>query len=217
VASIVCNVSPCYPDGKGGVKMDAQKFGAFVAEQRKEKNMTQADLAAKLQVTDKAVSRWERGLGFPDINTIEPLADALELSVLELMKSERMKGTPVSHDIADAAILDTLDVAIKQRREERKKIFSILGISVVVVLLLLVIDNTGWDAATIMPLMFAVILPLFGTVSGMILIGYGVWRKIRHIYSRQTFLAALICFAIAALPFILAILLGMFGIFPVPN
>ena len=101
--------------------MDAQKFGAFVAEHRKEKNMTQADLAAKLQVTDKAVSRWERDLGFPDINTIEPLADALELSVLELMKSERMNDTPVSHDIADTAILDTLDVAIKQRREERKK------------------------------------------------------------------------------------------------
>lgn len=197
--------------------MDAQKFGAFVAEHRKEKNMTQADLAAKLQVTDKAVSRWERGLGFPDINTIEPLADALELSVLELMKSERMNEAPVSHDIADAAILDTLDVAITQRREERKKVFSILGISVVIVLLLLAIDNAGWDVATIMLLTFAVILPLFGTVSGMILIGYGVWRKIHHIHSRQIFLAALICLAIAALPFILAIILGMLGIFPVPN
>lgn len=197
--------------------MDAQKFGAFVAEHRKEKNMTQADLAAKLQVTDKAVSRWERGLGFPDINTIEPLADALELSVLELMKSERMNEAPVSHDIADTAILDTLDVAITQRREERKKVFSILVISVVIVLLLLAIDNAGWDVATIMLLTFAVILPLFGTVSGMILIGYGVWRKIHHIHSRQIFLAALICLAIAALPFILAILLGMLGIFPVPN
>ena len=41
--------------------------------------MTQADLAKKLQVTDKAVSRWERGLGFPDINSIEQLADALGL------------------------------------------------------------------------------------------------------------------------------------------
>lgn len=197
--------------------MDAQKFGAFVAEHRKEKNMTQADLAAKLQVTDKAVSRWERGLGFPDINTIEPLADALELSVLELMKSERTNEASVSHDIADTAILDTLDVAITQRREERKKVFSILGISVVIVLLLLAIDNAGWDVATIMLLTFAVILPLFGTVSGMILIGYGVWRKIHHIHSRQIFLAALICLAIAALPFILAIILGVLGIFPVPN
>lgn len=197
--------------------MDARKFGAFVAERRKEKNMTQADLAAKLQVTDKAVSRWERGLGFPDINTIEPLADALELSVLELMKSEKMNETPVNHDIVDTAILDTLDVAIMQRRDERKKVFSILGISVVIVLLLLAIDNAGWDIPTIMLLMIAVILPLFGTISGMILIGYGVWRKIHHIYSRQTFLAALICFAVATLPFILAFILVMLGGFPVPN
>ena len=47
------------------------------------------ELAKKLNVTDKAVSRWERGLGFPDINTLEPLADALGVSVLELMQSKR--------------------------------------------------------------------------------------------------------------------------------
>ena len=46
---------------EGGDYMDARKFGAFIAENRKAKNMTQAELAAKLQVTDKAVSRWERG------------------------------------------------------------------------------------------------------------------------------------------------------------
>lgn len=50
--------------------------------------MTQAGLAGKIGVTDKAVSRWERGLGFPDINTMEPLATALGVSLLELMKSE---------------------------------------------------------------------------------------------------------------------------------
>mgnify|MGYP002802871563 FL=1 len=54
--------------------MDAEKFGAFIAAARKEKNMTQKALAEKLHVTDKAVSRWERGLGFPDIHTIEPHA-----------------------------------------------------------------------------------------------------------------------------------------------
>ena len=61
--------------------MDAKKFCTFIATLRKENNMTQVELAQKLQVTDKAVSKWERGLGFPDINTIEPLADALGVSV----------------------------------------------------------------------------------------------------------------------------------------
>lgn len=61
--------------------MEAKKFGTFIATLRKENNMTQVELAQKLQVTDKAVSKWERGLGFPDINTIEPLADALGVSL----------------------------------------------------------------------------------------------------------------------------------------
>lgn len=61
--------------------MDSKKFGEFIATIRKEKGWTQAELAEKISVTDKAVSRWERGLGFPDINTIKPLADVLEVSV----------------------------------------------------------------------------------------------------------------------------------------
>ena len=64
--------------------MDATRFGSFVAKMRKENHMTQAELATKIKVTDKAVSRWERGLGFPDINSLEPLAEALGVSVLEL-------------------------------------------------------------------------------------------------------------------------------------
>ena len=80
--------------------MDAKKFGMFIATLRKEKNMTQVDLAKKLQVTDKAVSKWERGLGFPDINSIEPLADALGVSVLEIMRSEKIEETAITQDTA---------------------------------------------------------------------------------------------------------------------
>ena len=76
--------------------MEAKKFGQFIAGIRKEKKMTQAELAGKIHVTDKAISRWERGLGFPDIQTLEPLAQALGISVLELMarwlKCYRMQG-----------------------------------------------------------------------------------------------------------------------------
>lgn len=71
--------------------MDTQKFGTFIAQCRKEKGMTQSELAAKIMVTDKAISRWERGKGFPDINLLLPLAEALEVSVFELMHSERQK------------------------------------------------------------------------------------------------------------------------------
>lgn len=84
--------------------MDAKKFGAFIAAMRKEKNMTQMDLARKLQVTDKAVSKWERGLGFPDINTIEPLTDTFELVKLQ-RKAERRSILKIAGCIAAALFL----------------------------------------------------------------------------------------------------------------
>lgn len=59
--------------------MNASEFGQFISQMRKKNKLTQAELARKLDVTDKAVSRWERGLGFPDINTLEALADALRV------------------------------------------------------------------------------------------------------------------------------------------
>ena len=80
--------------------MDNQKFGTFISTLRKEKGWTQRDLAEHLDVTDKAVSKWERGLGFPDIKTIEPLADALNVSILEIMRSERIQEEQVSTNSA---------------------------------------------------------------------------------------------------------------------
>lgn len=99
--------------------MDAHKFGAFIAENRKIKNMTQAELAVKLQVTDKAVSRWERGLGFPDINTIEPLAAALDLSIRELMKSEKI--TTENKEISESQVMEMMDDAIKMEKENQRQ------------------------------------------------------------------------------------------------
>ena len=107
--------------------MDAQKFGAFVAQCRKEKKMTQVDLAAKLNVTDKAISRWERGVGFPDINTIEPLAAALDVSVAELMKSERIDESKVSVTMNNQIVNNTLNFAENQIRQERKTVLAIIG------------------------------------------------------------------------------------------
>ena len=57
--------------------MDAKSFGVFRTAAQKQ-GFTQAELAEQLHVTDKAVSRWERGIGLPDINTLEPLANALQ-------------------------------------------------------------------------------------------------------------------------------------------
>ena len=69
--------------------MGGRKVRAVYCRDKKREKMTQAELAEKIHVTDKAISRWERGLGFPDIQTLEPLAQVLGISVLELMRSEK--------------------------------------------------------------------------------------------------------------------------------
>lgn len=74
--------------------MDQQKTGLLIARQRKQLNMTQKMLAEKVGVSDRTISKWERGMGFPDVSLIEPLADALELSLPELFQGEAAVPSP---------------------------------------------------------------------------------------------------------------------------
>ena len=98
--------------------MDPEKFGAFVALCRKEKNMTQLELAQELKITDKAVSRWERGKGFPDISLLVPLAEALDITVLELMNSERREKR--MEDFSEESIKDmVIHVAAIEKKNQR--------------------------------------------------------------------------------------------------
>jgi transcriptional regulator with XRE-family HTH domain len=70
--------------------MDNKKIGLFIASLRKDKNMTQKELADKLYISDQAVSKWERGLSMPDISLIEKLSEYLEVSVGEILKGEKI-------------------------------------------------------------------------------------------------------------------------------
>ncbi len=71
--------------------MDDMTLGSLIAKLRKERNMTQADLAAVMGVTDKAVSKWERDLSYPDIASFPRLAQTLGVTVDELMRSSSME------------------------------------------------------------------------------------------------------------------------------
>lgn len=66
--------------------MNVEKTGKFISERRKAINLTQNELANKLHITDKAVSKWERGLSFPDITILIPLAEILDISLYDLLK-----------------------------------------------------------------------------------------------------------------------------------
>lgn len=69
--------------------MDTKKIGHFISELRKEKGYTQKELAQKLMVSDKAVSRWETGRGLPETSILKPLSELLGVSVGELLSGER--------------------------------------------------------------------------------------------------------------------------------
>lgn len=76
--------------------MDMIKIGGFIAECRKEKQITQQQLADKLNITNKAVSKWETGNGFPDVTLLTELAEILEVSVDEILNAKKNeKASPI--------------------------------------------------------------------------------------------------------------------------
>ncbi len=72
--------------------MDQKKIGAFIAQCRKEKNLTQMQLAETLGITNQAVSKWENGRGMPDVSLLQPLCDALGISLNELFSGEHVSA-----------------------------------------------------------------------------------------------------------------------------
>ena len=73
-------------------EINKDAFGGFVQMLRKEKGFSQKDLAQKLMVSDKAVSKWETGHSLPDITLLVPLSDALDVTVTELLECKRMEN-----------------------------------------------------------------------------------------------------------------------------
>lgn len=102
--------------------MDAKTFGMFIAELRKGKGLTQAQLAGQLHVTDKAVSRWERGVGLPDLANLEALAQALDVTVSELIQCKRQPEPDVDPKIMVQILSATRDIVKYQKRLMTEKI-----------------------------------------------------------------------------------------------
>ena len=100
------------------INMDANSFGKFISDCRKEKDLTQAELGQKLSVTAKAVSRWERGVGYPDISTLEPLACVLGVSIMELMNGEKKENKEETFD-ENEMLHETVDFLKYQRKKSR--------------------------------------------------------------------------------------------------
>ena len=94
------------------LEIDKKKFGSFVAERRKRKGLTQKELAAKLYISDKAVSKWETGISLPDTTLLIPLADLLDVSVTELLMCEKMEPeNPVQEERVEKLVKTAITYA----------------------------------------------------------------------------------------------------------
>ena len=86
--------------------MDQEKIGKFIAECRKEKKLTQEQLADKLGVSNRSISRWENGKTMPDISLFEPLCEELNISINELFKAQRLNNKRPNNHIFTEVLLD---------------------------------------------------------------------------------------------------------------
>ena len=113
--------------------MNQEKIGKFILELRKEKNMTQKELAEKISVTDRAISKWENGRGMPDISLMKPLCDELGISINELISGERIDKIEYL-DKFEESVLDTINYSQKQIKKTRNKYAAILGMIVLFII-----------------------------------------------------------------------------------
>ena len=142
--------------------MEKQLLGAFIAENRKRQGMTQQQLAQVLHVTDKAVSKWERGLSYPDVTLLQPLAAAFRLRVDDLLtcrageSEEYVKSdmTPVSEPITSdpatpeisPAVQAVLEITAENRSRHlsrRRCIAAIVALALILAAVLTILQSSG--------------------------------------------------------------------------
>lgn len=108
--------------------MDNEKMALFIAEQRKIKKLTQRELAAKLGVTDKAVSKWERGLSCPDISLLSTLSDILGVTTGELLNGER--AVMLENTNVDSIVESTIQYAETVTKRKSKDIRNVFAVTI---------------------------------------------------------------------------------------
>lgn len=106
--------------------MNETNMGDFICRLRKEKSMTQKELAQSLGVTDKAVSKWERGLSLPDISLLTSIADILEINTSELLKGERLNSAV--HEEMETTVKKALVYSEKKTRRNWQRFCDICAI-----------------------------------------------------------------------------------------
>lgn len=157
--------------------MNQDRIGKFISKLRKEKKLTQEELAEKLKVSSKSISRWETGKCMPDISLLIPLSEILGVSVNELITGEYIEDKNIKEK-TELAIKETINYSNSKLKSEKKKLIFALTF---IILLLSIIFGTvdynrikyGYD-----PIFMIRITPSSKTVHHYIGLGYRVERKV---------------------------------------
>ena len=136
--------------------MNAAKTGALIAQMRKEKGLTQRELAERVYVSVQAVSKWELGKNFPDLSLMEPLSDILDLTVSELLAGERGEAPK------DELVRDTLRLGEEQLRPKIKRWRGLFIAAAIVLAAVLAALGYAWlrDNTQLLPQRETVFTPI---------------------------------------------------------
>lgn len=115
--------------------MNQEKIGKFILKLRKDKKMTQQELADKLNVTDRAVSHWENGRSIPDVALFKPICEIFEISVNELISGEKLSKEKLIKQ-SDENIINTLN---DSKNEKKKSVNIIIALVIGIIILLIII------------------------------------------------------------------------------
>ena len=168
--------------------MNQEKIGKFIAKCRKDKNMTQSELAEKLGVTDKSIGNWENGRNMPDLSLFKPLCDELSITINDLLSGEKISKDKYQEKFEEN-IVNTIDYSTKRINKYGNVIgllLVIFGLFISMSAIMIFPSESSWGS----------IYSVFGVI--IFLIGMSkLTRGIKH--SKR-------------LPLLLAIFLGALGI-----
>ena len=172
--------------------MDTKKIGAFIAMNRKKKGYTQEQLAEKLGVTNKTISRWENGHYMPDLSLLEPLSKELDITLNELLAGKEIVKEEAM-EYSEQNLIQTIDYTDKKIKDEHKKIsLFIIGLGIFTSLCAFTVfpSESSWGSIY--------------SMIGLFLFVVGIFRELKFTSLLKKGLVSTILFAL---------LLGIFFIF----
>lgn len=162
--------------------MNQEKIGKFIAKCRKNKKMTQSELAEKLGVTDKSIGNWENGRNMPDLSLFKPLCNELDITINELLSGERLK-TEKYQEKFEENIVNTIDYSTKKINKYGNVIALLLvifGLFISMSAIMIFPSESSWGS----------IYSVFGVIVFVI----GISKFTRHIKYYKRLLLILVIF-----------------------